>query len=147
VQQLEGINIGESVCWLCAGLRRPLHDDVGAPLREGAPRSQNNVRLMTVHVQRDQLDPRGGLASVVGRLKRDHAADVALTGDGGDEMFGGYRRHWTAAHVWPMACARRNSAASALNRSPLAKPPRRWIRRQATRDGPKQMKWPSGCAA
>lgn len=38
--------------------------------------------------------------AIAARLARQHVG-VALTGDGGDEMFGGYRRHRVFAQVWP----------------------------------------------
>ena len=63
---------------------------------------------------------------LVARLARQHVT-VALSGDGGDESFGGYARHFMSARLGPIFCLPskpRRMAASAL----LALSPETWER-------------------
>jgi asparagine synthase (glutamine-hydrolysing) len=64
---------------------------------------------------------------LLSRLTRAHAT-VALSGDGGDELFAGYRRHVFAARHWPLLsrwpAALRGAAAGAIRAVPEA-----WLNR------------------
>jgi asparagine synthase (glutamine-hydrolysing) len=64
-------------------------------------------------------DPSAVPTALISRLARQHVT-VALSGDGGDEVFGGYNRTVYGARAWPRFDALPRPVRSALRRAVLA---------------------------
>ncbi len=62
---------------------------------------------------------------LVCKLAREHVT-VALSGDGGDELFGGYNRHMFAPKVWGYASRMPGAARHALSRALEVWTPAQW---------------------
>jgi asparagine synthase (glutamine-hydrolysing) len=77
-------------------------------------------------------DPSALPTLLLSRLTRAEAT-VALSGDGGDELFGGYRRHLLAADLWPRLS--RLPLRRAAGRLLTAVPPAWWDRALAVLPG------------
>ncbi len=112
------------------------------------PVSESDLLTVATHFDQPFADPSAIPSFAISRAARQFVT-VVLNGDGGDEAFGGYRRHVAAAWApWlryapagPMASAAGILARfSARRRSPLGFASR-FTRGLATRDGERYLHW------
>lgn len=92
----------------------------------------DTVLTLAAHFDQPFADPSAIVTFEVARLARQHVK-VVLNGDGGDEIFAGYRRYWAAS--WAGRVGPLGRAAGALLAKALPKGPRRSALGFATRTG------------
>jgi asparagine synthase (glutamine-hydrolysing) len=112
------------------------------------PVSETDLRTVATHFDQPFADPSAIPSFAISRAARQFVT-VVLNGDGGDETFGGYRRHAAAALAPWLQCvpaglvaagARILAGFSEHRRSPLGFASR-FARGLATRDGVRYLHW------
>jgi asparagine synthase (glutamine-hydrolysing) len=93
------------------------HLDVALNVIRVEPEMVLDFEKLVYQLDEPQADPAALNALLICQMAHQHGLKVLLSGAGGDDIFGGYRRHWAlmAEHAWswlPHAARARLQAAS-----------------------------------
>ncbi len=116
----DGVDRAYTICWSAGEDREGLDDDRRA-VEQLESLFGTPVDYLQGEQARDVLPPSGdlfadpayGLTRLIARRARERGHKVLLSGQGGDELFAGYRRHAIASLLGPMQVGR---LAAALDR-------------------------------